>query len=237
MIKIRPSQERGIANFGWLKSQHSFSFGDYYDGKHMGFGLLRVINEDRIEGGSGFGSHPHRDMEIISSIISGGLKHQDLMGNQTVIKPGEIQRMSAGTGIVHSEFNFLKDQETHFLQIWILPKSKGLNPSYAQVNFADHLKESHLTLLASQNGSEGVISVNQDVNIYLGKSQTRQKFELLNLSQRDIWIQVISGSITIEETLLGAGDGAGLREIDSLKIHSQEAGSEFLIFDMTAKQT
>lgn len=237
MLMIRPSQDRGLANFGWLHSQHSFSFGEYYDPKHMGFGVLRVINEDRIQGGTGFGSHPHRDMEIISYVIKGALKHQDSIGNQTIIRPGEIQRMSAGTGIVHSEYNHIPDQQTHFLQIWILPNTKGLAPSYGQVNFLDRLKDANLTLLASQNGGEGILSLNQDVNIYLGKSSQLQQYNLEGVAQRDLWVQVIAGSIKIEGNILNAGDGVGLREVNNLSIESQNSGSEFIIFDMNSTAT
>jgi redox-sensitive bicupin YhaK (pirin superfamily) len=231
MIQVRRSNERGDANHGWLKSKHTFSFADYHDEKHMGFGPLRVINEDRIEGGTGFGTHAHRDMEIISYVIDGALEHKDSMGNETVIKPGEVQRLSAGTGIRHSEYNQLKDKSTHFLQIWIVPEKNGIEPSYGQKSFERDFESSELILVASRSGKNGSVSLNQDVEMYAAKAKADGEKTLKILRERRLWVQVIRGAVDVDDTKLSAGDGAALSQVESVQLNWKK-GSEFILFDM-----
>ncbi|MEM6614341.1 MAG: pirin family protein, partial [Cyanobacteria bacterium P01_C01_bin.72] len=168
MITVRPQDQRGVANFGWLDSKHSFSFGQYYDPSHMGFASLRVINEDKVIPAQGFGTHGHQDMEIISYVLAGELEHRDSMGNGSIIRPGDIQRMSAGTGVRHSEFNASDSNPVHFLQIWILPETSGLQPSYEEKNFNSEIKQGKLTLVGSRDGRGNSVTIHQDVNLYLG---------------------------------------------------------------------
>jgi redox-sensitive bicupin YhaK (pirin superfamily) len=231
MIKVRRSNERGLANHGWLNSNHTFSFADYYDEKFMGFGPLRVINEDRIEGGTGFGTHSHKDMEIISYVIEGALEHKDSMGNETIIKPGEVQRLSAGSGIRHSEQNHLKDKTTHFLQIWITPEKTGIDPSYGQKSFENQFGCSDLVMVASQNGKNETVSLNQDVDMYVCKSQDYGEKHFKTYSHRHIWIQVIKGEVQVEGETLSDGDGAGIEGLEMLNIKWKE-GTEFILFDL-----
>jgi hypothetical protein len=231
MIHLRRSAERGDANHGWLKSKHTFSFAEYFDERHMGFGPLRVINEDRIEGGTGFGTHGHRDMEIISYVIEGALQHMDSMGNTTIIRPGEVQRMSAGTGVRHSEYNDLKDQVTHFLQIWIMPEKAGLVPSYGQKSFANDFGCSDLILVASKSGRGGSITLNQDVDMYVAKAEDAGEKHLKTHPHRHLWVQVIKGEVKVEGETLKAGDGAGIEKVESLNLKWSK-GSEFILFDM-----
>lgn len=231
MIKVRKSKERGLANHGWLNSNHTFSFAEYYDENFMGFGPLRVINEDRIDGGTGFGTHGHRDMEIISYVIDGALEHKDSMGNSTVIKPGEVQRLSAGTGIRHSEQNHFKDKTTHFLQIWIMPGKMGIEPSYGQQSFEKQLSTNDLIMVASKDGREGTVSLNQDVNMYACKSKEDGQKDYKTFSHRHLWIQVIHGEVQVEgETLLN-GDGAGIENVQDIVLKWSK-GSEFILFDL-----
>lgn len=231
MIQVRRSNERGDANHGWLKSKHTFSFADYYDEKHMGFGPLRVVNEDRIEGGAGFGTHGHRDMEIISYVIDGALQHRDSMGNEAVIRPGEVQRMSAGTGVRHSEMNDMKDRVTHFLQIWIMPEAQGLAPSYGQKDFSNDFGCSDMILVASHKGRNGSITMNQDVDMYVTRATDSGEKHLKTYAHRHIWIQVIKGRVAVEGESLAAGDGAGIQGLEALSL-KWDAGSEFILFDM-----
>ena len=231
MIQVRKSDERGQADHGWLKSQHSFSFADYFDRQHMGHSVLRVINEDRIAGGTGFPSHPHRDMEIISFVISGALEHQDSMGNKTTIRPGELQRMSAGTGVVHSEYNAVMDQQTHFLQIWILPDKTGHTPSYGQINYEPLLAEKSFALLASRDGRQGSMSLNQDVDIYLGRFKNDDTVHFQTKPGRSLWIQVIHGLVEIQGQSLQKGDGAAITQLDQFQIKANTE-TEFILFDM-----
>jgi quercetin 2,3-dioxygenase len=233
MIHVRRATERGNADHGWLKSKHTFSFADYYDDKHMGFGPLRVINEDRIEGGTGFGTHGHKDMEIISYVIDGALQHKDSMGNATVIRPGEVQRMSAGTGVRHSEFNDLKDQVTHFLQIWIMPEKNGIAPEYGQKSFENDFSCSDLILVASKHGRNGSITINQDVDMYVAKAEDAGEKTIKTYPHRKLWVQVIKGEVKAENTTLSAGDGAGISQVEALKLQWSK-GSEFIFFDMPA---
>lgn len=231
MIQIRKSNERGLASHGWLNSRHTFSFAEYYDENHMGFGPLRVINEDRIEGGSGFGTHAHRDMEIISYVIEGALQHKDSMGNETVIKPGEVQRLSAGTGIRHSEYNDVKDRTTHFLQIWIMPEKTGVTPGYGQKSFENDLGRSELILVASKSGKQGSITLNQDVDMYVAKAKAAGEKQLRTSEHRKLWVQVIKGSVDVEGTKLDEGDGAGISEVEALNVRWNK-DAEFIVFDM-----
>lgn len=231
MIKTRRSAERGLADHGWLKSFHTFSFGDYYDESHMGYGVLRVINEDRIQGGTGFGAHGHRDMEIISYVIEGALEHQDSMGTRSVILPGEVQRMSAGTGVRHSEQNQQKNNTTHFLQIWVVPREEGLPPSYDQKSFAEAFAGGSLVLVASATGRSGSVSLNQDVDLYACKAPQSGETVLEVAVGRRIWVQVIKGAVKAAGEALSIGDGAALEGLRSVEL-SWSAGSEFLVFDL-----
>jgi len=231
MIHIRKSSDRGNAEHGWLHSRHTFSFAEYQNPDFMGFSVLRVINEDQIEPGTGFGTHGHQDMEIISYVIEGALEHQDSMGNTTIIKPGEIQRMSAGTGVRHSEYNHSKEMRTHFLQIWILPDKRGYPPSYGQMNFESKLTNSNFVLLVSNQGRDGSIIINQDADIYLGVAKATAEIVHTPRTGRSIWIQLIKGTVNILEKSLEAGDGAAITDERSVTINAQ-AGAEFLLFDM-----
>jgi redox-sensitive bicupin YhaK (pirin superfamily) len=231
MITLRNSKERGFADHGWLKSQHTFSFAGYHDPHHMGFSVLRVINEDRILGGKGFDPHSHQDMEIISYVVEGAVEHQDSMGNKTVIKPGEIQRMCAGTGVRHSEYNHFKDKETHFLQIWILPSQKNLKPSYGQKNFSSELKNENLLLVISKHGRKGSLEIHQDVEIYLGKLK-KDRSTLLPLSPtRQGWLQLISGVLKVKDVTVQAGDGLAITKEGPFEVLATEA-SHFIFFDL-----
>ncbi|MGZ3690783.1 MAG: pirin family protein [Pseudobdellovibrio sp.] len=231
MIKVRKSNERGKANHGWLNSMHTFSFADYHDPQFMGFSVLRVINEDRISGGSGFSTHGHKDMEIISYVISGALEHKDSMGNAGVIKPGELQRMSAGTGIRHSEMNHLKSEETHFLQIWVLPDQANRAPSYGQKDFSAALSTGEVTLVASNTGRNNSVSLNQDVDIYALKSSQMGERILNTDETRSYWLQIIKGVVKFNEVSASAGDAVSATMLT--RIHLQwSAGSEFILFDL-----
>jgi len=217
MIKVRPSNERGHADHGWLKSYHTFSFADYYDQAHMGFSHLRVINEDWIAAGQGFGTHPHRDMEIVTFIVSGALEHKDSMGHGEVLRAGEVQRMTAGYGVKHSEFNHSKSEPVHLLQIWLLPREKGLEPGYEQKSFADKLTIQGQTLLVSPDGRDGSLKINQDVEIYhLSDKESSQTIKLE--PNETAWLQLISGSLSINGTQLTPGDGAAISDQVTLSI-------------------
>ncbi|MBC7658304.1 MAG: pirin family protein [Chitinophagaceae bacterium] len=231
MLTVRRSEDRGVANHGWLNSRHSFSFADYHDPKHMRFGPLRVINEDQIEGGTGFGQHPHRDMEIISYVMEGALTHQDSMGNKAVIKPGEIQRMSAGTGVVHAEENESKDKKTHFLQIWVMPDQLKVKPSYGQKSFAEDLEKKDLVLVLSKTGRDGSLSINQDADIYLSKLKAGKSLTFGADPKRAIWVQMIEGQLKVNDTEVKAGDGVALTEEKSIDLAAIQ-DAEFLLFDM-----
>ena len=230
MIKIRHSTERGHADHGWLNSYHTFSFANYYDPQHVGFRSLRVINEDRVQGGQGFGTHPHNDFEIISYVISGALKHQDSMGHIAVMKAGDVQRISAGTGIAHSEYNNSPTEPVHFLQIWLVPSRKGFPPSYAQQSFANSPANT-LTLVCSPDGGNKSIKINQDVHLYIGKIAAKGTVNHSLGDQRHAWIQLIEGDLELNGEKLLTGDGAAADDETELKLASKK-GAHFLLFDL-----
>ncbi len=231
MITVRPSNKRGQTQLEWLDSRHSFSFGDYYDPDHMGFRQLRVINEDRVAAGQGFGTHPHRDMEILTYVVSGALAHQDSMGNSSAIRAGEVQRMSAGTGITHSEFNASRTQPVHLLQIWILPEQRGLEPSYEQHLIPTDKKRGRLFLVAAPDGGDDAATIHQDVKLYAAILAPGEKIAHRLAANRHAWLQVVSGTIALNRQALGAGDGAAVSEERQAEIDAS-ADSEFLLFDL-----
>ena len=231
MITLRKANQRGQANHGWLKSNHTFSFADYYDPNQMGYSVLRVINEDRIDGGTGFSTHGHKDMEIISYVIEGALEHKDSMGTNAIIKPGEVQRMSAGTGVRHSEQNHLKDKETHFLQIWIQPEAQGIAPGYDQKSFDNDFGCSDVVLVGSRNGKNGSITINQDVDMYVARAQDAGEKTLKTFKHRHTWVQVVKGEVKVDGELLTNGDGAAIDEVEAVKLQWSKK-SEFLVFDL-----
>ena len=231
MLTLRKSEERGHASHGWLNSYHTFSFANYYDPAHMGFRSLRVINEDRVEPSRGFGAHSHRDMEIISYVLEGALKHKDSMGNSSVIRPGEVQIMSAGTGVTHSEYNHSDRDLVHFLQIWILPNQTGLKPSYEQKMFSDAEKQGQLRLIVSPDGRDGSVTIHQDVNIYATLLDAEQQLDYQIRPQSYAWVQVARGSVMVNDRLLKQGDGAAVSDANSLTLLGKER-SEVLLFDL-----
>lgn len=230
MMRIRRSADRGTVDHGWLLAKHSFSFGGYVDPSHMGFGLLRVINEDRIQPGRGFGTHGHRDMEIFTYIIDGALEHRDSMGNGSVIRRGDIQRMSAGTGVEHSEFNPSNDDATHLLQIWILPSARGLAPGYEEKAISVDEQRNTLLLLVSQEGRGGSLSIQQDVDIF-GARLDRGAGLQHACHERQQWLQVVKGDLTINNLSLSAGDGVAVDDESELQV-AATSDAEFLLFDM-----
>jgi redox-sensitive bicupin YhaK (pirin superfamily) len=230
---LRPSNARGVADFGWLKSKHSFSFGSYFDPKHIGFGALRVINEDRVDPSAGFPTHPHENMEIISYVISGGLEHKDSLGTGSVIRPGELQRMSAGTGVRHSEYNHSDTDQVHFLQIWIIPEKDGLKPSYEQKAFPDTERQDNLRLIGSRDGRDGSVVIHQDVNLYASLLATDMSLSHDIGPDRKVWLQVVKGSLRVNGEILVAGDGFGVLEPGVIQLTSLDE-AEFLLFDLAA---
>jgi redox-sensitive bicupin YhaK (pirin superfamily) len=230
MISLRKSGQRGHANHGWLDSYHTFSFADYHDPQHMGFRSLRVINEDRVHGGKGFDTHPHRDFEIISYVVSGALKHQDSMGHNAVMTAGDVQRISAGTGIAHSEYNNSPTEPVHFLQIWLLPIRKGLPPGYAQESFSN-TPPSGLSLACSADGRAGSIKINQDVDVFVGRLDPKEEANHPLREQRYAWIQLIEGDLDLNGHNLTAGDGASIDAENEIRLRS-ENGAHFLLFDL-----
>jgi quercetin 2,3-dioxygenase len=228
---IRKSEERGTADFGWLDSKHSFSFGGYYDREHMGFGPLRVINEDRVAPGGGFPTHPHRDMEIISYVVEGALAHRDSTGTSSVIRPGDVQRMSAGTGVRHSEYNASEMDPVHFLQIWIIPERQGLRPSYEQKTFAAEEKRGKLRLVGSRDGRDGSVVIHQDVDLYATLLEAGESLSHRVAAGRGVWVQVIDGALMVNGETLRPGDGIAISGADGLRIEAQ-APTEALLFDM-----
>ncbi len=230
MIKLRLANQRGHANHGWLDSYHSFSFADYYDPEQVGFRSLRVINEDRVQGGKGFDLHPHRDMEIVTYVISGALKHEDCMGHAAVMKAGDVQRITAGTGIEHSEYNHSRNIPVHFLQIWLLPSQQGLPPDYAQESFGD-APQNALTLACSPDGRNKSIRINQGCDLFIGKLGPHAKITHSSRNKRNAWIQLIAGTLGLNGTMLSPGDGAMVQ--DELVLHlDSEASAHFLLFDL-----
>jgi hypothetical protein len=231
MIKLRPADERGGGNHGWLNTSHTFSFSNYYDPEHMGFRDLRVINEDRVAAGRGFGEHGHRDMEILSYVVSGGLVHKDSMGNGEVIRPHEWQRMSAGTGVRHSEANASETEPVHFYQIWIMPEADSIEPGYEQKLFAPEDKTGKLKLVASPGGREGSLKIHQDVSVYNALLRDGDEVEHQLDAGRHAWLQVIKGTVSLKGNRLAAGDGAAISEESSLTIQADE-DSEVILFDL-----
>jgi len=230
MITIRPAEERGRANFGWLDSRHTFSFGHYHDPKHMGFSDLRVINEDRVAPGGGFPTHGHADMEIISYVLDGALEHRDSIGSGAVIRPGEVQRMTAGTGIRHSEFNHSKKEGVHFLQIWVLPERRGIEPGYEQKAFD---LDGKWQLVASRDGRDGSVTVHQDVELWAGRLPSGNEIKHRLKPDRDAWVQVARGEVSLNGEKLRAGDGAAVSSEDELTIAASSA-AEVLLFDLAS---
>ncbi len=231
MIRLRKSRERGYADHGWLKSFHSFSFAGYYDPQHLGWGNLRVINEDRIAPGTGFGTHGHRDMEIVSYVMSGALAHRDSMGNVQTIIPGEVQRMSAGTGVRHSEFNHAPESVTHFLQIWIEPDQAGIAPGYEQKSFAEADKRGRLCLVASRDGAQGSVTIHADARLYAGLFDGAESAELALDPARKAYVFLVRGSLSVNGEPLQAGDAALLADEALLRLE-QGADAEVLVFDL-----
>ena len=231
MLTLRPSESRGKANFGWLDSRHSFSFGEYFDPAHMGFGPLRVINEDWVAPGTGFDTHPHRDMEIVTYVLSGALKHQDSLGSSSIIRPGEVQRMTAGTGIRHSEHNPSAEEVVHLLQIWIIPDRRGYEPGYEQkpVLIAD--QPGRLHLIAGPVGGEGAVRINQDAAIHAGRFNADDQVVFPLAAGRGAWVQVAQGGVSVNGHTLKAGDAIAAQAEDSLAIFADEA-AEILVFDL-----
>ena len=227
MIALRPAEERGHTRLSWLDSRHSFSFDRYYDPRHMGFRVLRVINEDRVDPGQGFGTHPHRDMEILTFVLEGVLEHKDSLGSGSVIRPGDVQRMTAGTGISHSEFNPSRTEPVHFLQVWILPEQPGLEPSYEQRSFP----AAGLRLVGSRDGREGSVRIHQDVLVYVARLSPGEEVVHALAPGRHAWIQMARGAAQVNGTRLGAGDGAALSEERSVTLRGVD-DAEALVFDL-----
>ena len=231
MIRIRPARERGHANHGWLDTYHTFSFGDYYDPQHTQFRSLRVMNEDIVQPGRGFGTHPHRDMEIVTSVLEGALEHKDSMGNGEVLRPGEFQRMSAGTGITHSEFNPSDTEPVHLYQMWILPERKGIEPSYEQTRFPEEQRRNRLRLVASRDAADGSLRIHQDARILLGTIDADEQVTHPLADGRHAWLQVLRGVVSLNGHELNASDGAAISEERQLTIRTL-VGADLMLFDL-----
>lgn len=231
MIKLRPSKERGFEDKGWLQTFHTFSFDRYYDPQQMGFRSLRVINEDTLEGGKGFASHFHKEMEILTYVLEGSLEHKDSMGNVTLIREGEMQRMSAGTGVTHSEYNLSHYQSAHFLQIWILPSQHGLNPSYEERQFSSAAKWGQWCLMASANGREGSLRIHQDAALYSTLLEAQEEIVFDGLIEKFYWVQILSGCFLVSNQVMQKGDGASLSDETTLRFKCLESG-ELLLFEL-----
>ena len=232
MLTLRKSQDRGYADHGWLKSFHSFSFADYHDPDHMGFGNLRVINEDRIAPGTGFGTHAHRDMEIVSYVLDGAIAHKDSTGVGATIRPGDVQRMTAGSGVHHSEFNPSTSDPLHFLQIWIVPDARGLAPGYEQKTFPPAEKKGRLRLVASRDGRDGSVTIHQDVDLYASVLDPGERVTLALRAGRGAWVQVARGAVIVNGTRLEQGDGARIEGESGVTLEGAAANSEALVFDL-----
>ena len=232
MIYVRKATERGHINHGWLDTHHTFSFGDYHDPNHMGFRSLRVINEDWVQAGHGFPTHPHRDMEIITYVLEGSLEHKDSMGTGSVIRPGEVQKMSAGTGVRHSEFNHSKSEAVHLLQIWIVPEKSGIQPNYEQKAVPAEEKKGKLRLVASRDGRDNSVTVYQDAELYATELAAAQAINYKPSQDRHSWIQVARGKVTVNGKDLEAGDGAAIAQEPNVQIVGQADQSELLLFDL-----
>jgi redox-sensitive bicupin YhaK (pirin superfamily) len=231
MITLRRAVQRGHAQHGWLDSHHTFSFAEYHDPAHMGFGVLRVINDDRVAPGQGFGRHSHRDMEIVSYVLAGALEHKDSMGTGSVIRPGDVQRMSAGTGVAHSEFNASQTEPVHFLQIWLLPNARGLAPSYEEKRFSPEEKRGRLRVVASPDARDGSVAIHSDAVLYAGLFDAGEEGTLTLAAGRRAWVHVARGTVRIHGEELGAGDGAALTDERVLRVEGV-AGGEVLVFDL-----
>jgi redox-sensitive bicupin YhaK (pirin superfamily) len=236
MQTIRRSADRGYADHGWLKSYHSFSFADYFDPRHVQFGPLRVINEDRVAPGAGFGAHSHRDMEIISYVLDGELAHKDSTGTSSTIRPGDVQRMSAGTGVMHSEFNGSREQLVHFLQIWIMPSARGIAPGYEEKRFGPEEKRGRLRLVASQDGTDGSVHVHQDARLYAGLFDADESASLEVAPGRLVYVHVARGDVTANGEVLAAGDALQLSDAPAVTLGSGHA-AEVLVFDLPGDDT
>lgn len=228
---LRPAAERGITELEWLCSRHSFSFGNYHDPSHVGFGALRVINEDRVHPGTGFDMHGHRDMEIVSYVLDGALEHRDSLGNGSVILPGEVQLMSAGTGILHTEFNPSDSKPVHFLQIWIVPERLGLDPGYQQKAFPAEQRQDALLLVVSRDGRQGTLKIHRDVDLHAALLSPGQRIGFTVREGRRVWVQVVLGALSVNGKHLVVGDGLGVVEADTLTVLA-DTPSEFLLFDL-----
>lgn len=231
MLLVRRSEDRGRANLGWLDSRHTFSFADYHDPRFMGYGPLRVINEDRVQAAQGFGTHGHRDMEIISYVLEGELAHRDSMGNGSVIRRGDVQRMTAGTGVQHSEFNHSKTELVHFFQIWVIPNRRNLPPGYEEKRFDDVEKRDRLRLVASGDGRDGSVTIHQDTDLYASLLTSGQEVTHTTERTRKGWVQLASGAVTVNGETLSPGDGAAIAYEETVTIKAT-ADSELLLFDM-----
>ena len=231
MLNVIHSESRGAADHGWLKAKHTFSFADYFDPERVQFGALRVINEDRVAPGQGFGTHPHRDMEIVTYVINGAIEHKDSMGNGTVIRAGEIQRMTAGTGVLHSEFNHSDEEELHLLQIWIFPEKQNLEPGYEQKLFASEEKHNQLRLVGSRDGRDGSLTIHQDVELFASILEAGHSVSIVDVAQRRVFVQVVSGQLDINGEQLGAGDGLQIEGEAKVDLRAIEE-AEFLLFNL-----
>jgi len=231
MLEIIRSDERGSADHGWLQAKHTFSFAEYQNPERVRFGQLRVINEDRIAPGQGFATHPHNDMEIVTYIISGAIEHKDSMGNGTVIRAGEVQRMTAGTGVLHSEFNHSREEELHLLQIWIFPEEKNLTPGYEQTLFSREEKLNRLRLVGSRDGREGSVTIHQDVDLYASIVEKGKNVTLDDVADRRVLVQIVSGSVNVNGETLLAGDGVQIRDVATIDITAND-DAELLLFSM-----
>ncbi len=232
MITLRKAEDRGHFDFGWLNTYHTFSFSQYYDPQYTQFRTLRVINEDRVQGGQGFGTHPHRDMEIISYVLEGALEHRDSMGNGSVIRPGDVQRMTAGSGITHSEYNHSKTEGVHFLQIWITPVERNLEPGYEQKNFTTEDKRGKLRLIASPDGRDGSVTIHQDTQVYAAVLDANEELTQPLQSGRHAWVQVLRGKALVNGKLLETSDGASLSNEQVISLAAKAPDTEVLLFDL-----